>query len=79
MKAVAIKFLIEELKKLEKLKALKEIRTYFFQLIPEEFKVTVCLGCGARYEDGDCGCPAGSGERLRSDDEVTQLLLNWKG
>lgn len=66
--------LIQELKRLEKEEAPKKKRTEIFNQIPAEFKVTVCLGCGKRYEDRDCGCPAGSAENLRNESEILGLL-----
>ena len=71
--------LIQELKRLEKEKASKEERTKIFNRIPEEFKVTVCLGCGESYDD--CDCPCGCSERLRNETEILGLLQlkrdNW--
>lgn len=72
-----IKQLISILKKLERIKASKKTRTKIFNQIPKEFKVIICLGCGKRYEDKDCGCPAGSAENLRSDSEIINLLRHW--
>ena len=78
MSNVEVTHLIQELKRLEKEEAPKGMRTEVFNRIPKEFKVTVCLGCGRRYEDRDCGCPAGSAENLRSSNEITKLLQQRK-
>jgi len=71
---VEITHLIQELKCLEAEGAPKKEREEIFNKIPTEFKVTVCLGCGKRYEDSDCGCPAGSAENLRNENEIAELL-----
>ena len=75
---VEIIHLIQELKRMEKANDPKSWRTGIFNKIPAEFKTTVCLGCGARYEDSDCGCPAGSAENLRNSSEITELLQQRK-
>lgn len=71
---VEVIHLIQELKRMEQAEEPKCCRSKIFNQIPKEFKVTVCLGCGRRYEDRDCGCPAGSAQNLREDDEITKLL-----
>jgi len=75
---VEVIHLIQELKRMEKAEDPKSWREGIFRQIPKEFKVTVCLGCGKRYEDRDCGCPAGSAENLRSSSEITKLLQQRK-
>lgn len=70
--------LIQKLKALEAASAPKEKRTKVFNKIPTKFKVTVCLGCGKRYEDSNCDCPAGSSQQLRSTLEIRKLLGELK-
>lgn len=72
---VEVIHLIQELKRMEKAKESKCCRSKIFRQIPKEFIVTVCLGCGKRYEDRDCGCPAGSAENLRDATEITKILM----
>lgn len=45
-----------------------------FNKIPKAFRTDACAGCGKRYNESDCGCPAGSSERLRSEKEIFQIL-----
>lgn len=71
---IEIIHLIQELKRMEKAEDPKSWRENIFRQIPKEFKFTVCLGCGRRYEDRDCGCLAGSAENLRSSEEITGIL-----
>lgn len=71
---VEVIHLIQELKQMEKAEEPKCCRSKIFRQIPKEFIVTVCLGCGKRYESSDCGCPAGSAENLRNEDEIAKIL-----
>lgn len=70
--------LIQELKTLEAISAPKEEREKVFNKIPAKFKVTICLGCGKRYEDRDCDCPAGSSQQLRSTQEIQKIIIGGK-
>lgn len=71
---VEVIHLIQELERMEKAGEPKCCRSKIFRQIPEDFIVTVCLGCGKRYESSDCGCPAGSAQNLRNEDEITEIL-----
>lgn len=75
---VEVIHLIQELKRMEEAEEPHCCRSKIFRQIPAEFKVTVCLGCGRRYEDSDCGCPAGSAENLRNDSEIAEILQQRK-
>lgn len=66
--------LIKELKELEQQKASPDLRLAIFKKIPDKYKTTICLGCGKRYADSNCGCPAGSGKQLKDDDEIKMLM-----
>ena len=74
---VEVIHLIQELKRMEADSSPKSWRENIFRQIPDEFKITVCLGCGGDYDD--CDCPAGSVEYLRGDDKIAELLLQREG
>lgn len=71
---VEVIHLIQELGRMEKADEPKCCRSKVFRQIPEEFKVTVCLGCGERYEESNCDCPAGNAQNLRDSDEIVAIL-----